>query len=162
MDNPKGNVMRGLLLLFVLCSVLAMATASERKPPVIPDILQNQEQIRGDAKAGEGIYKDMPERTREDLLSRSTRLSALLEGKEWADLNDEQQIEVFNSLEWINAAVMKAEDERLVCEQKKRPGSNLTFKVCKTVAMRRRESESAKKAVDALGQCTVERACKGM
>ncbi|MFC3552405.1 hypothetical protein ACFOLC_15475 [Lysobacter cavernae] len=146
-----------LLLLLAMCS--AVAAASEREPPVIPDILQNQEQIRDDAKAGEGIYKDMPERTRDDLLSRSTQLSTLLEGKQWTELNDEQQIEVFNSLEWINAAVMKAEDERLVCEQKKRPGSNLTFKVCKTVAMRRRESEGAKKMVDSLGQCTVGSVC---
>lgn len=144
--------MRTLLLLLLTC-ISAAAMATGREPPVISEVLQNQTQIRSEAAAGKGRYKDMSARERDELVSRSTQLTQLIADKEWSDLSDAQQVEAFNLLGSIKATVDKAEDERLICEQKKKPGSNLTYKSCKTVAQLRRQKEDAEQALDKLSQC---------
>jgi hypothetical protein len=149
------------LILLAALSFSAAASQPERQPPDTAEILSNQEVIRDEMNAKKGVFKTMPERERQDLLARSTRVTTLLDGRQWTDLADDEQLEVFNSLEAIKAAVEDAQDNRLVCEQKKRPGSNLTYKSCKTVAMKRREREQAARLLESAGQCVDPTACSG-
>ena len=142
-----------MILVAFLLSAAAMAYQPEDKQPNIADILENQATIRSEAEARVGVFKAMPARQRNDLVTKSSLLSNTLEGKQWADLTDAQRIEVFNTLEQINAALTKAEDERVVCEQKKRPGSNMIMKSCKTVAQLREQREDSQKFLEENGIC---------
>lgn len=139
--------MRSLILLILaLLSTAAMATdAGGRKPLAIAAITAQQEQIRSDVQAGTGRYKDMPAETRNELLSRQTALFAMLRGKRSADdLTSTQRMEAFNTLEWIEAAINDAEDDRMVCYREKTLGSNRMQRVCKTAAQLREEREYAR------------------
>ena len=137
-----------MILVAALLSTAAMAYQPEDKQPNIADILENQATIRSEAEARVGVFKSMSERQRNDLVTKSANVTNKLEGKQWKDLTDAEQVEVFNTLELINAAVTKAEDERLVCEQKKRPGSNMIMKSCKTVAQLRQQREDTQRFAD--------------
>lgn len=142
-----------MILVAALLSTAAMAYQPEDKQPNIADILENQATIRSEAEARVGVFKSMSERQRKDLVSKSAQLTNTLEGKQWSELSDAEQIEVFNTIETINAALTKAEDERLVCEQKKRPGSNMIMKSCKTVAQLRQQREDTQKALNDMASC---------
>ena len=60
------------------------------------------------------------------------------------ELSPFQQTEAFNTLEWIEAAINNAEDERLVCHREKTLGSNRVTRVCRTVEEERIVKERAK------------------
>ncbi len=110
-------------------------------------IVQQQNEIRSDAAAREGRYKDLDERTHASLLSHQDTVFSLLEGHERStELNQRDQTQLFNSLEAISAIINRAEDERMVCERVRPTGSNRAQRVCKTVAQRREEAEAARMA----------------
>lgn len=143
-------------LLFTVSNIQAAGTSG--KPLAIAAITAQQAQIRSDVLAGEGRYRDMPTRTRNELLDRQTRLLRMLDGKISSDdLSQDQRMEAFNTLEWIEAAINNAEDERMICKREKTLGSNMDKRVCKTVAQRREEQEAARRSIDrgcAGGVCT--------
>ena len=132
--------------IFLMLAVLSTAAmTSDRKPLAIAAITAQQEQIRSDVQAGTGRYKDMPTETRNELLSRQTALFAMLRGKRSADdLTSTERMEAFNTLEWIEAAINDAEDDRMVCVREKTLGSNRLQRVCKTSAQMRAEREYAR------------------
>lgn len=138
-----------LLALLPLLSVTDVAFASKRKPLAIVAITTQQEQIRDDVLAGRGRYKDMPQATRDELLQRQSELLRMLEGKVSADdLTETQRMQAFNTLEWIEAAINRTEDERMICRREKTVGSNMPKRVCKTAAQIRDEEEAARRAGD--------------
>lgn len=143
-------------LLFTTSNVLA-GGADQTRPLAIAAITEQQAQIRADVLAGKGRYRDMPARTRYELLDRQTRLLRMLEGKVSSDeLSPDQRTEAFNTLEWIEAAINNTEDDRMVCKREKTLGSNLDKRVCKTVAQIREEQEAARRAINrgcAAGVC---------
>lgn len=107
-------------------------------------IVEQQQQIRSDATDRRGRYRDMDERTRTNLLSKQDQVFSLLDGKEQStELSQGDQLALFNTLEEISAIVNQAEDERMICERVRPTGSNRPVNVCKTVAQRRLERDSA-------------------
>lgn len=143
--------MRCLILgVLLLASMAAHADDVAGRPPLqISAITTQQKQIRDDAIAQRGRYKDMPAATRVDLLSKQAELLAMIEGKTTsADLSPQEQVEVFNRLEWIEAAINNAEDERMVCKREKTIGSTRLTRVCRTVAQEREAREAARRALD--------------
>ena len=108
-------------------------------------IRKQQEQIRSEAEARSGRYKDLSEARRIELLQRQAVVMRLTEGvTQTTELKEEQQIELFNALESIEAIVNAAEDERMVCERHRPIGSNRPQTICKTVAERRAEREAVR------------------
>ncbi len=108
-------------------------------------IRTQQAEIRAGANAGTGLYEDMTEATRRDLISRQDRVLRTIDGKETSEqLTEDQRMAVFNDLEWIEAAINKAEGERMVCERRKKLGSNRTERVCMTVAQQQEMRERAR------------------
>lgn len=108
-------------------------------------IRSQQSEIRAAVQAANGRYKDMPTHTRGELLAKQRQLFHLMEGKQSTqDLNEDQKTEVFNALEWIEAAINSADDERMVCERRQVLGSNRKERVCRTAAQIRAERESAR------------------
>lgn len=141
-----------LLTALFLVSLTAAASGSstvERKPLAIAAITTQQAQIREDVINRNGRYKDMPASTRVDLLAKQAGLLRILEGKTSTDdLSETQRVEAFNTLEWIEAAINNAEDERMVCRREKTIGSTRLVRVCRTVEEERRMKETARQRFD--------------
>lgn len=140
--------------LFFTCLCVASfaavaAGADTRKPLEVATVVAQQKQIRDDVLIRKGRYKDMPDPTRVELLSRQAELLTMLEGKRTAaDLTEEQQMRAFNTLEWIEAAINNADDERVTCRREKILGSTRTTRVCRTAEHERREREKARESMD--------------
>jgi len=131
--------------LFVIIAAGSAAHAMDRKPLAIAAITAQQAQIREDVIAQKGPYKAMHSSKRVDLLAKQASLMTLLEGKTSTDdLTESQRIEAFNTLEWIEAAINDADDERMVCHREKVLGSTRLTRVCRTVEDDRRLKEEAR------------------
>lgn len=143
--------MRGLMFAALLLASTAAAASdvAPRPPLAISAITAQQKQIHDDVIAQRGRYKDMPASTRSELLSKQAEVLAMIEGKTHStDLSQEQQVQVFNRLEWIEAAINNAEDERMVCKRERTIGSTRLVRVCRTVAKEREAREAARKSLD--------------
>jgi hypothetical protein len=114
-----------------------------------------QAEIRREAQAGRGIYGNLSEAQRSQLLTRQDRVLRMIEGKQSSrDLSEPQRLELFNQLEAIEAVVNQAEDQRMVCRRVATIGSNRKERVCKTVAQRREEMRGAQQMLNRRSNCT--------
>ena len=140
--------MRRHLIIGLVVSLLADAPAFSNPQHANTDahaIRKQQEQIRVEAELRSGRYKDLSEARRSELRQRQAVVMRLTEGvAQTTELKEEQQIELFNALESIEAIVNAAEDERMVCERHRPIGSNRPQTICKTVAERRAEREDVR------------------
>lgn len=138
---------------FVLAVALAVpafaAAATQDGGLKFDDIRAQQAEIRAGVMARSGPYKDMSSSTRTQLLNRQTEMLSIIEGKAGpSELNEDQRTRVFNSLEWIEATINQAEDERLICERRATIGSNRKERVCRTAAQIREDRERAREEFD--------------
>jgi hypothetical protein len=142
-----------LLKAVVLCATLAMfslaAMASvDPQTLTIRDIVTQQTQLRSQVIAGKGPFKDMSKADRKTLAERQDRVLQMLGGNQtFEDMPPDQRTVVFNDLEWIKAAVTKAEDERMVCEYTRTVGSNRMVSVCMTAGERREITDRTRSQV---------------
>lgn len=132
-----------VVLTFGLLATASISSANDHPNLNANAIREQQTQIRSDAEARKGRYKDLSEAKRTELFARQDKVSALLKDVQiTTELKERDQIELFNALESIQAIVNAAEDNRLICERKRPVGTNRTQTVCRTVAQRRAERES--------------------
>ena len=75
------------------------------------------------------------------------------------ELTEAEKTQAFNTLEWINATVSNAEDERIVCERQRPIGSNRVQRVCATVAERRKQREAVENGLMPRTLCNGEEPC---
>ena len=154
-SNPLPR-MRHFLHNAVVALALALAVPAAAATTLQqPDqIRARQAQISAGLQAGNSPYAELSTRAREELTERQARMLALLEGKQRIDeLDADAQAQVEADARWIENAVSRAEDERMVCERRRVLGSNRKERVCKTVAQLREEREAARNAMDARGTC---------
>ena len=124
---------------------VAPAALAESAQPEFEAIRAQQAEIRQGVESRTGRYKDMPANDRSQLLASQARALGILEGKQGVgDLTEDQRLQAFNALEHIEALVNKAEDERMVCEQRTTLGSNRKTRFCMTVQARREARERAR------------------
>ena len=147
--------MRTAVLPAVLLLASLPAFATDQKPAGDAQaILTHQAQIRSEALAGKGRYKDMAEAQRTALFNHQDTITRLLQDVDnTSDLPENDKLAVFNAIEAVKAIVTKAEDERMVCVREKPLGSNRPERVCKTVAQRREEKLKADGAVRSTVTC---------
>ena len=138
---------------FVLFAALALASftvAADRSAPLKPldltAIMTQQKQIQEDIIAQRGPYKELPDTKRVGLLSRQASMMRLIDGKtSMTELSPDQQVEVFNTLEWMEVAINQdSDDERMVCRREKALGSTRTTRICRTAAQEREAKERAR------------------
>lgn len=111
----------------------AIAGTNAAQPLELGAVVSQQTQIREQVLAGEGRYKDMPEKTRNELLERQAALLKMIGDKrDPSELSQEQRLQAFNTLEWIESAINDEPDERVVCTRQRRTGSMRVTTVCKT------------------------------
>jgi hypothetical protein len=138
-----------LLLATCLLSAGAFASTPPASPLRIDDIVAQQTQIRDEALAGTGRYKDMPKATKDELLAKQAALLKMLDGKhDTGELSAAQRVEAFNTLEWIEAAINKDPDERMVCRRERRTGSLHVSTVCKTQRQIKDANERARRQME--------------
>lgn len=131
----------------ILFTTLAQAGAL-RTEQSVAEIVAQQQKIQAEAKKGDRGWDAIPMAERTELFSKQERLFALLENKEIiGDLNENDQVEVANTLEWINALANNAEGERKVCGRERKTGSNRMTTVCRTAKSIRRDREMAQDAI---------------
>ena len=141
------------VLSLLLVSTAAMASV-DRSVLLIDDIRTQQAEIRDDVEARKAPYDDLSASDRNELLQKQSRMLHLLEGKQSTnDLNEQQRVEVFNTLEWIESVANNSADERMVCERRPVLGSNRKERVCKTAAQWRQERDAARDIMDSGSIC---------
>ena len=139
-------------LALALAAACGTAAAAEHKTMDLAPIVAEQQSLRADIQAAQGRFGKLPERTREDLLSRQAKLLASLEGKTTTDdLPLQERIEAFNTLEWIKATVNNARDQEMVCRREKALGSNRASTRCMTWGDRKAADAAAQQALSARG-----------
>lgn len=122
-----------VLLAAALFASGAIAGPGPAQPLELATIVSQQTQIRDQVLAGEGRYKDMPEKTRDELLERQAALLKTIGDKrDPSELSEEQRLQTFNALEWIEATINAEPEERVVCTRQRRTGSMRVTTVCKT------------------------------
>jgi len=131
------------ILALLLCGTGSVALANANDQAMqFQDIREQQARLQAEVRAGRGAFKDMDAAQRQDLLSRQTRLLALLQGRQGIDdFPPEAKLELFNLLEYIKGAVTRAEDDRMVCRRERVVGSNLPQVVCMTAKAERERRE---------------------
>jgi hypothetical protein len=150
------SLVAGVALL--LACAVAYAAADPQQL-TIRDIVTQQTQLRAQVAAGKGAFKDMEKRDRAALIERQDRVLATLGGAQTLDeMPPDQRTEIFNDLEWIKAAVTKAEDERMVCEYTRAVGSNRMTSVCMTAKQQRENRDGAQDSLRRAYKCDT---CRG-
>jgi hypothetical protein len=143
------NIKSLAAVMLLLAASSALASQND-----VASIVAQQSQIRAEAQADTGRYKDMPENTRRLLISRQDKVLRELAGKQSLDeLGPVKKTALLNDLEWIHSVVSGSEDDRMVCEYQKTIGSNRKTRVCKTVAQKRKEQEDARKMLGRAARC---------
>lgn len=152
--------MKTFLLSAVLLSASALAlAAADPQQLIVSDILTQQTQLRSQVVAGKGAFKDMSKADRQVLTQRQDRVLQLLGGlQNFDELAPDQRVVVFNDLEWIKAAVTKAEDERMICENTRTVGSHRVKSVCMTAKEQREFREGSQQSLRSPFKCDD---CKG-
>ncbi len=136
------------LIAFVAVAAGSIAHAAEPAAPFdVATVVAKQQKIRVDAQSGSGGFSELPAQTRSELLERQKELLGLIEGRSYAQLDEQQRLQASQEIAWIDSIARQAADERLVCERTKAIGSNHTERVCKSVKQRRVERENARDAM---------------
>jgi hypothetical protein len=142
-----------LVLVFLLC-LPGPLWASTRAAGSLPDIHAQQVQLRQEASAGQGRFKDLTAAERQALIVQQDRFLALTKGRQSLDeLSMDDRMAAINTLEAINATITRAEDERLVCERIKQVGSHRPTRICRTVAELRQARQAAEKLMEERPAC---------
>lgn len=140
------------VFLAIALLVPALAWAGDQSLDVTKVVAQ-QKQIRSELMASKD-YRGLTEAERAELLSRQDALLRTLEGKSSADeLDDKQRMLAFNDLEWIEGVLNDEQDERLICKQEKKLGSNRPVRICRTAAQIEQERELARKQMGGARIC---------
>ena len=142
------------IMLVVSLSLPGSLWASNRTSAELPQIHAQQLQLRQEAQAGQGRFKDMGATERQALVVQQDRFLALTKGRQSLDeLSMDDKLAAINTLEAINATITRAEDERLVCERIKQVGSHRPTRICRTVAELREARQAAEKLMEERPSC---------
>ena len=147
-------ILRHLLAALVLCVALpGFATDA----PMVDNVSVQQFLAYHDDVARRATTKDFEALSRGDkekLSAAQAEIRQALDGKaSMADLDDAARLKVSNAHEQVLALVEKAENERMVCVQRKRLGSHRHQLECRTVAQTKADREAARDARMRTGTC---------
>lgn len=142
------------LKLFVCGIVLASATGaclaaadtapSANAPQSVADILQVQHALRDKLEARSGEYSKFDDSSVHRMEAAQDQVFHMLTGvSSLSQLSDDQKITLSNALDQVKATLLANEDNRLICHRERKTGTNLSTRVCKTVAQRNFDAEQS-------------------
>jgi predicted exporter len=142
---------------------ISLVAKSADAPTRTADILAQQQTIRADMKAKRDRYANIPRDAQKSVLSDQEKLEKLLEGKvDTSQLAPPDQAEVRRLMARIEATVKNNQDERPVCTQEARTGSNYVTRVCHTpteIRSRKEADEKLLKDENSRIKCTDANGC---
>lgn len=113
----------------------------------VADIVSQQQQIRADVAAEKNGWDNIPVDKRKTLITKQDELMLLIDGKQDLDqLSPADRAAAVEKLEWIDALVTAAANERQVCRRERRTGTHRTQLVCRSAGDMTRQREQAKDA----------------
>jgi hypothetical protein len=125
---------------------ISPAALSADAPTRTADILAQQQTIRAGMKAKRDRYANLPRDAQKSVLSDQEKLEKLLEGRtDTSQLATADQAEVRRLMARIEATIRNNQDERPVCTQEARTGSNYVTRVCRTPTEIRARKEADEK-----------------
>lgn len=141
------------VLVLIGCGVLLAGLASgpsvaggEQTVMTVPEILQVQHALRTHLDAPGGPYARFDKGAVQQIETAQDRVFQLLDGvSSLEQLNDQQKVELSNSLQVIKATLFAQEGSRVICHVESKTGSHLTTRRCETVADRERNAAEARK-----------------
>ena len=117
-------------------------------------VLAEQKQIRNEVESPRGKYSRFNERAQVRLRAAQERIFALLEGgRTLEQLNKEEQVQLLNAVEEVEAVLADNEQDKLECWRESKLGSKLKVTRCETVATRERIREEARLWKSDVGAC---------
>lgn len=140
-----------------LAAVLGLAcsfgvAADNSDGPDLEAIRAQQVQLREQALTGDDLFAHMSDVERSELVARQDELLRLLAGKQSInELDHEEKVAAFNTLEWISATLSDSEADRLICENATATGSHRRIRQCQTVAERRAARERMTQIINSSG-----------
>jgi len=147
-NSGDENEMTYRLHALACAALLAIAPTAKTAdaPTRSADILAQQQTIRADMKAKRERYANMPLGAQKSVLADQEKLQKLLEGKaDTSQLAPADQAEVRRLTARIEATIKNNQNERLVCRQEARIGSNYVTRVCRTSTEIRERKEADEK-----------------
>ncbi|WP_457097184.1 hypothetical protein [Lysobacter sp. P5_B9] len=142
MRISKSFAMMALALILVVSAPAAFAT----KVLDLNAVRTQQAEIRDGLMARTGRYASLSADTRTTILTKQASLLSVLGDKQTADeLSEDQRLEVFNTLEWIEAAINNEDGGQMICHREKVIGSTRFTRVCRTAADEARMKEEARR-----------------
>ncbi|MBW8850376.1 MAG: hypothetical protein JF600_06320 [Xanthomonadales bacterium] len=132
------------LVLLAAATFCAPAFAEDAtRLSVTPDQIRTQQaELRHAIETKSGNYAQYSDEERKAILARQDDVLTVLGDKTSIDdLGPEGKVRLTNALEAVDAAVNRAEDNRMICEIVKRTGSNRSERKCMTVGQRRQMRE---------------------
>jgi hypothetical protein len=142
--------MRILMSTAILAATLFVLPASAEDVIAIDStpaqIRTAQVDLRQAIERKSGNYSHFIDDERKEIFARQDDVLALIEGKSTIEeLAPDDKIALANALAAVDAAVKRAEDNRMICERIKPVGSNRPQNKCISVGQRRRLREDAQR-----------------
>lgn len=133
------------------CGVLLASLASgpgiagQQTAASVPEILQVQHALRAKLDAPGGVA-NFDKAAVQRIETAQDNVFRLLDGVTSLDqLNDQQKVELSNSLQVVQATVLAQEGNRVICHVERKTGTHLTTRRCESVADRERNAAETSK-----------------
>jgi hypothetical protein len=140
------------IIVLIGCGVLLAGLASgpiaagQQTSASVPEILQVQHALRATLDAPGGAYAHVDKSALQQIETAQDRVFQLLDGVTSLDqLNDQQKVELSNSLQLIQATLFAQEGSRVICHVESKTGTHLTTRRCESVADRQRNAAETSK-----------------
>ena len=138
------------LALGVSLALSAGATFAQapEQPQTVSEILQFQHALRDKIDKPNGEYSRFDEGQLARMKKAQDNVFRMLSGvNSLDDLDENEKIEVSNSLDQVKAILLANEGNRMICYRERKTGTNLLTKRCETYADREAHARDSERAM---------------
>lgn len=159
----KSRHLKATLLALCLASFAGIAWGEvDTSKLTVQDIVKQQTQLRSQVIAGKGSFRGMAKYERDEIVRHQDRVLTMIgDRKDLEGMSTDQRTELYNELQWLDATLAKAQDERMVCEHTRSVGSNRVQSVCMSAAERDRLRQRAQSELQKPVNCAGLKVCAG-
>lgn len=141
-------------LVWTSALMLCVAFAASANVGRLGQILQEQREIRAESERSTGAYARFGHGALDKMQRAQDRIFKLLDGVDSLEqLDREQQVELFNSLEEVKAVLVENDGDRQICRRERKTGTTLRETRCATVAEREKITQGAREWKGEPGIC---------
>lgn len=151
------------LALAGLLAIGAVATAAAAEDslslPTIPELRQQLSQLQRDLPGDRALSADK----KSEISAAMARIEQRIQGRDtYGSMDDAQRTEMVNDVSLIHFALANQDEDRLICKQERKIGSNRMSSTCATAAQWEEARKRSQEALDAQGRaCNQTGSCGG-